>query len=465
MLARRASQIGSREVTSSGNWIYGVALKTARKAKTRTTRRQALDRLARAGIVSCDNRYRDQTDDELARVLHEEINRLPKLYRAAVVACYLEGMSQSQAAQEFRVKESTVRGRLARARKLLGRRLIGRGVVPATVLPAMANSAAVGRLPPTIVQTTVQAAFFFVNRDKATSGAISATAHGIANGVLSAMVFSSFKAVAASSMALLILGAGTLLLTQPGVAARTPLGQARIESAAAITTDPQEEARNQKLDRVQGQARGVHEVDAPRIDLEPDLVKLISGPIVRTIPVTKDCMILAYLPNWNFGNVDNIGLGNNEGGVRTLVNWPSLLHEEALSSEHQFLLALYARKTISHPPVSVIHGFEILAEWPERTSWKTQPRYDVEPATTQKFEPGHGWKLFDVTALVRSRARTGRNGHGILLRFLNEDVSGAAPESFSDYKFVSREGADEWAARRPVLLVVKAANPKSSGLK
>ena len=73
----------------------------------------------------------------------------------------------------------------------------------------------------------------------------------------------------------------------------------------------------------------------------------------------------------------------------------------------------------------------------------------AEPAATYKFEPGDGWKLFDVTPLVRARAKAGRNGHGVLLRFLNEDVSGGHEEIFSDYKIVSREGADEWANRRP----------------
>ena len=67
---------------------------------------------------------------DLERVLHEEIERLPRSYRAPIVACYLEGLSQAQAAQRLRLAESTVRGRLARARKLLGQRLIRRGVGP-----------------------------------------------------------------------------------------------------------------------------------------------------------------------------------------------------------------------------------------------------------------------------------------------------------------------------------------------
>ena len=173
-------------------------------------------------------------------------------------------------------------------------------------------------------------------------------------------------------------------------------------------------------------------------------------------------MVLSYLPDWNFGNVDNLGIGNNDGGVRTLIDWPNVPVDEATSPNRQFLIAVYSRKTISHPPASAIYVFEITEEWPERTSWKTKPKYELEPAAICKFEPGDGWKLLDVTPLVRARAKANRQGHGVVLRFLSEDVSSGPTESFSDYKLVSREGAGEWAARRPMLLVVKASNPARS---
>ena len=187
------------------------------------------------------------------------------------------------------------------------------------------------------------------------------------------------------------------------------------------------------------------------------LVGRASGPIVRSAPVSKDCMVLAYIPGWNLGSVDNIGIGNNEGGVRTLFDWPRIPPDEASSPDRQFLIALYARQTISHPPAGPIHAYEILEDWSETTSWMTQPRYGSEPAATYDFEPGEGWKLFDITPLVRTHARDGRPRHGLVLRFQTENFSGGPQETFSDYKLVSREGAGEWANRRPVLLVVKTA--------
>jgi hypothetical protein len=292
-------------------------------------------------------------------------------------------------------------------------------------------------------------------------GVASATAQGIANGVLSTMWFSPLKSVAAMVMAVGLLAGGAALLAQPAVEAQHQDHQrsraaAAPEIAVASLEAGQDSGPKQRSPE-QGKGPGQSQKKEQSVAVDPDLAKLAPGPIVRAVSVSKDCMVLAYLPDWNFGNVDNIGIGNNDGGVRTLIDWPAIPADEAVSSERQFLIALYSRKTISHPPASVIHAFEILAEWPERTSWKTQPRYDTEPAATYKFEPGAGWKLFDITPLVRAQAQAGRNGHGVLLRFLNEDVSGGPEEIFSDYKIVSREGADEWTNRRPVLLVVKAS--------
>ena len=180
----------------------------------------------------------------------------------------------------------------------------------------------------------------------------------------------------------------------------------------------------------------------------------MHGSILQSIPIAKDCMILAYLPNQNLGHVDNFGLANNDGGVRALIDWPAIPVEEATTADRRFLIALYSRKTTSRPPAGPIHAFEILENWPELNSWKMQPMYDPEPKGTYPFEPGDGWKLFDVTSLVQSLAKGGRKSHGVLLRFLSEDFA-SVRQTFSGYDLVSREGTAEWANRRPLLLVVK----------
>ncbi len=174
------------------------------------------------------------------------------------------------------------------------------------------------------------------------------------------------------------------------------------------------------------------------------------GPILRFLPISKDCTIIAYLPDQNLGHVDNFTVYNYGGGVRALLEWPEILPEETAVPGRRFLVALYARRTISHPPTGQIRAFEILDDWTEMNNWRIQPRYDPEPFATYKFEPSEGWKLFDVTNLVRSQMKPPRERHGILLRFLSEDFKSEADGS--GYDLVSREGVGEWARRRPVLL-------------
>jgi len=192
----------------------------------------------------------------------------------------------------------------------------------------------------------------------------------------------------------------------------------------------------------------------PRVDQA--LAGIVPGKVVASAPVTKDCMILSYIPDWSHGEVDHIGVANNGGGVRTLLRWDGPLDRDGGPPDRRFLVALYSRKTTAADPAGPLHAFLVQEDWPESTAWQSQPGYDPEPAATYKFEPGDGWKLFDVTAAVRSRSKTGGSGHGLLLRFLSEDRSGQR-KAWSGYQFVSREGVGEWADRRPVLLTVDPA--------
>jgi hypothetical protein len=361
--------------------------------------------------------------------LHQEIDRLPRSYRAAVIICYLEGMTQAEAARQLHLAESTVRGRLARARRLLEDRLTRRGVALSAgwLAPGGAAEAAAARLAEGAAHTLARAAVLFVTSGQATPGAVSVTACGIAHGVLSTMRFPSFKIVAAT-----LIGIG---LAVSGAAALTP----------RVPEPPPQAARTSRAEPV-----------TPNAAVDSELVKMAPGPIVRVVPVSQDCMILAYLPNQNLGHVDNFGLANNDGGVRALIDWPPIPREEAAAPGRRFLIAMYSRKTTAHPPTGPIHALELLESWRELNSWRIQPRYNPEPAATYRFEPGEGWKLFDVTAMVRAQVKAGRKGHGLLLRFLSEDVRGP---DWSGYELVSREGAGEWRNRRPLLLVVNAAQP------
>ncbi len=332
-----------------------------------------------------------------------------------------------------------------------------------------AADAAAARLPEVTVETIARAARLFGKSGQATGGAVSATAQSIARGVLSTMWLTSLKTTTTVMVAVVAIATvGTVALTQRAAEAQPQfeadaIAAPRPEPSSATAAEPSPAPAAPSP-----QQSGTGRAKSPRkkgsgstqsAEVDPELAKRATGPILRAVPVSKDCMILAYLPDQNLGHVDNFGMGNNGGGVRVLIECGTIPRQEAAASDRQFLIALYSRKTTSNPPTGPIHAFEILDDWPEMAHWSQHPRYAPEPFGTYKFEPGDGWKLFDITPLVRAQAKAEREGHGILLRFLSEDVRGP---NWSGYDLVSREGAGQWASRRPLLLVVKAANAEKT---
>jgi RNA polymerase sigma factor (sigma-70 family) len=459
ILARKAQSLGSRELL--GNWLHGVAVRTARKARAQSAKqrlRELESAAFRAGAV--DGTPHNGLDNDLCRALHEEIDRLPHTYRSAIAVCYLEGKSHSQAAAQLRLSESTIRGRLARARRLLDRRLTRRDASPAVALSAIGTSnACVGAIPRGTIQATARAALSFLDRCQVAQGAVSLRSRALANGELFAMMTYRLKTVAAVIIAFGTLATAGVVLTQPTARAQPQKNADTLPQANSTgTLEPVAVAYATPTNERKPDPESTAEVEQRKpVTVDPDLAKLATGTIVRTVSVSKDSMVLSYIPAWDHGNVDNIGFGNGDGGNRMLIDWsPAINSDEAVLPDHRFVVAVYSRETVSNPPAGPIHAFEITKDWKERVSWTNRPSYDPEPAATYKFEPGTGWKLFDITPLVQAQAKAGRKGHGVLFRFLSEDLSSA---KHSDYRCVSREGSGEWEGRRPVLLVVKGAKP------
>jgi hypothetical protein len=180
--------------------------------------------------------------------------------------------------------------------------------------------------------------------------------------------------------------------------------------------------------------------------LDPELLRRVDGKVVDVIPIDRDQMVLAYLPDWAHGRVDNIAVANNDGGVRTLLAWPDV---NSTRSERRFLLALYARQAVHKGKAGEIGAYEVLDDWDEQTSWKRQPRTAQKPSAKFAFDDAKGWRVFDITAVAAIPLREHRPGHGVMLRFEQEDRDS---DSWSGYAFVSREGND---GKQPLLLVVR----------
>ena len=92
---------------------------------------------------------------EVAAILEEEVGRLPEHYRRPVVLCYLEGLTNEEAARRLECPKGTVLSRLSRAREQLRERLARRGLDPAGVSLPVALAAEPA--PVAVVEAVVQA--------------------------------------------------------------------------------------------------------------------------------------------------------------------------------------------------------------------------------------------------------------------------------------------------------------------
>src|SRR5262245_42486864 len=110
VLARKAGTIHLNE--SLGPWLYVVACRVAQKHRATIMRRRELPiaELPTAAPV---------LPDDLRGVLDEELGRLPEKFRSPMVLCYLQGKTNTEAAEELGCSKGTVSGWLARGREML----------------------------------------------------------------------------------------------------------------------------------------------------------------------------------------------------------------------------------------------------------------------------------------------------------------------------------------------------------
>ncbi len=219
VLVRRAGQLRQRELLA--NWLYGVALRVARRARAAAARRRQREGLT-ADLTHAA--APPAPDGDLGPLVHEEVGRMPARYRGPVVLCYLQGLSNEEAARELACPVGTVKSRLSRARDLLRGRLERRGVT----LSGCALTAA-------LVASTAQAALPCA-ANSAAGGLVSAQAAALAQGVLRAMLWTKVKLWGVGLVAcLLVAGVGLFALFgqgatpqqdgQPKVDAKTLLGK------------------------------------------------------------------------------------------------------------------------------------------------------------------------------------------------------------------------------------------------
>ncbi len=168
ILVRKAAAITRPELLA--NWLFGVAVRTARKARRAAARRAHHERQAAA--VSSTAPPPDADWNDLRPHLDEELARLPDRHRAPLVLCYLEGLTNEEAARRLGWPAGSMSYRLARGRELLRQRLGRRAGLAPPLFAALLDDLAPAELSAELTTQTVQAAMTLA-RDGALAGAAS----------------------------------------------------------------------------------------------------------------------------------------------------------------------------------------------------------------------------------------------------------------------------------------------------
>ncbi len=276
VLARKAAAV--RDPAAVGRWLYGVAHNVARRLRAANARRRAAEAAAPPPPAPPAN-----WDD--AAVVDDELARLPDRYRAALVACGVEGRTIREAAALLGWPAGTVATRLARGRALLARRLERRGVAVPAALVALGPA-------PASAELIERAA-----RVGAPAGAVPASVLTLTNEVTRAMLLTKLKAVAA---VLLAAGLGVAAVT-----AMPPAAAPAAQPPAPAKADPPAPTREavaarKYIDRLlelkpKGGGQSLEDDTAPVLR---DLVKL--GPaatpaVIAALDETTDPFLLRCL--------------------------------------------------------------------------------------------------------------------------------------------------------------------------
>jgi RNA polymerase sigma factor (sigma-70 family) len=198
VLVQKADSLRTRPVL--GDWLHGVARRTALNARAAAARRRAKEQTAARAEAATERR------NDWLPLLDEELGRLPEKYRLPVVLCDLEGRTRREAAAALGWPEGTVAGRLARGRALLAKRLLR--AAQALSVAALVENVARAAVPATLVGATVRAAALVAAGETAASGALSAEALGLAKGVIRSMLWNKMKLVGVLLLAAVLAGAG-----------------------------------------------------------------------------------------------------------------------------------------------------------------------------------------------------------------------------------------------------------------
>jgi RNA polymerase sigma factor (sigma-70 family) len=287
VLARKAASLRARELL--GNWLYGVAYRTAMKARTMNARRRA--REERAGIKPTASAPPEDGWEELLPLLDQELSKLPDKYRVPVVLCDLEGKSRREVARHLNVPEGTVSSRLATARRLLAGRLARYGLTVSggALAAGLSERTASACVTSALAASTARAAVLVAAGGAV--GAVPARAVTLAEGVIRTMFLLKLRTFVAVVVVAFV-GAGVVGLAYRTTAAEPgKTGAAAQSAASAAAADDLEalrlevEALRKRLDATRQELKDLKaEVRASKVEAGSGAAPKSPGADTRPLP-------------------------------------------------------------------------------------------------------------------------------------------------------------------------------------
>jgi RNA polymerase sigma factor (sigma-70 family) len=210
VLVRKAGAIRKRD--SLGPWLHGVARRIAVRAKVRGERRRTQE----GWVVEMHAKQAssDLDHSELRPLLDEEMSRLPEKYRLPLLLCYLEGMTNEEAARRLECPPGTLKGRLARAREILKGRLARRGVVLGGGLMLWLSSthsaSASAYVPANLIAATVKSSVLAAQGKLAAARSLSPNVAAMVEDALTGLFLAKVARIATALLALAAISASVL---------------------------------------------------------------------------------------------------------------------------------------------------------------------------------------------------------------------------------------------------------------
>ena len=243
VLVRKAATLNDRDTLA--NWLHGVSLRVARRARAERGRRSRRERLGLSEAANVSTTSDGLASREVLTIVDQEIRRLPERQQAAVVLCLVQGRTHDAAARELGWPIGTVKSRLATARATLKRRLSRRGVAPSLIL-GLGHAAERFSADPTrqdIARRTIEAAMQIATSPSTQGVDLSASVATLVQGVLRTLFLSRLKLAAVGLTAIVALAWAmpSFLPARPAVppeipvsatppnAARDPVRPARVD--------------------------------------------------------------------------------------------------------------------------------------------------------------------------------------------------------------------------------------------